>query len=157
MKANHTVENNVKALWFFGRFIRYTFERLHEPCCTLLTEIDGNSLHRHCRSKGLGSFCWSSQHLSPRLGSQQPLKLMFKKVFNHILSYHCFKLCSNCFWAYYFVWEKKAAWFLLSSKFKSYFSFVGQIVTCYIEVSFKILTSFWPLNFEETSKYSRWH
>lgn len=66
MKANHTVESNVKALWFFGRFIRYTFERLDEA---LLTESNGNSLDRDCKSKGLGSFCWSSQHLSPRLGS----------------------------------------------------------------------------------------
>lgn len=39
---------------------------------------------------------------------QQPLKLMFKKVFTHILSYHDFKLGSNCFRAYYFVWKKKA-------------------------------------------------
>lgn len=33
-----------------------------------VTRVDGNSLDRHCKSKGLGSFCWSSQHLSPRLG-----------------------------------------------------------------------------------------
>lgn len=40
---DHTVESNVKALWIFGRFIRYIFENLDETCCTLLGEIDGNS------------------------------------------------------------------------------------------------------------------
>lgn len=43
----------------------------------------------------------------------------------------------------------------LSSKFKSYLSFVEEIVICYIEVPFKILTSFWALNFEEILKYFR--
>lgn len=44
---------------------------------------------------------------------------------------------------------------LLSSKFTSYFSFVEEIVICYIEVPFKIPTNFWALNFEELPKYFR--
>lgn len=44
MKANRNVESNVKALWIFGRFIRYILESLDEACCTLLAEMDGSSL-----------------------------------------------------------------------------------------------------------------
>lgn len=108
MKDNYTVESNVKALWFSRALLdiylkiwmRHTVVRWQKLIVTL----------RHGKSKGLGSFCWSSQiYLLDWAYIQQPVKIVFRNIFNH-LSWHDFKLCSNCFWVYYFVWKKKAPW-----------------------------------------------